>query len=283
MLLGSNGFAVTAPGRRRRWRSVDRRNVKEARFEPRSGAAYRGVRNHGAGRRPADRRAAAVHLHQGQDRQDPARPGRHAGQRRHRYGVRPRVAQHRPVRDQQERAGRRCSSRSASRRRRTPTSSPCRSAATLRRTDKQQDNGLLLALVDTVTLNRKTAIAVSSDTNPGGAVQKPRAVEDDLPPTNIALPHDGLAYRFPFDTEKQTYPVLRPDRAEGVRRQLRRRGRRQRADHLQVHPERRLRRRRQAGRAGQVRRRSTTTTPTARSPRGRRCGACRATRTSRSP
>src|SRR6476660_4883406 len=66
----------------------------------------------------------------------------------------------------------------------------------LRRTDKQGDAGLLLALVDTVTVNRKSAEAVSSESNPGGAVQKPRAVEDTLPPTNIALPHDGLAYRL---------------------------------------------------------------------------------------
>jgi hypothetical protein len=79
---------------------------------------------------------------------------------------------------------------------------------TLRRTDEQQDNGLLLALVDTVTLNRRTAAAVSSESNPGGAVQKPRGIDDDQPPTNIALPHDGLAYRFPFDTEKRTYPVF---------------------------------------------------------------------------
>ena len=82
--------------------------------------------------------------------------------------------------------------------------------STLRRTDKQQDNGLLLALVDTVTLNRATAAAVSSESNPGGAVQKPRGMDDDQPPTNIALPHDGLAYRFPFDTEKRTYPVFDP-------------------------------------------------------------------------
>jgi hypothetical protein len=82
--------------------------------------------------------------------------------------------------------------------------------STLRRTDKQQDSGLLLALVDTVTLNRTTAAAVSSESNPGGAVQKPRAIEDDQPPTNIALPHDGLAYRFPFDTEKKRYPVFDP-------------------------------------------------------------------------
>ncbi|WP_396937439.1 porin PorA family protein, partial [Mycolicibacterium sp.] len=74
----------------------------------------------------------------------------------------------------------------------------------LRRTDRQQDNGLLLAMVDTVTMNRSSALAVSSESNPGGAVQKPRAIEDDKPPTNIALPHEGLTYRFPFDTEKKT-------------------------------------------------------------------------------
>ena len=82
--------------------------------------------------------------------------------------------------------------------------------STLRRTDKQQDNGLLLAMVDTVTLNRRPRLAVSSESNPGGAVQKPRTIEDDQPPTNIALPHEGLAYRFPFDTEKKTYPFFDP-------------------------------------------------------------------------
>ncbi len=80
----------------------------------------------------------------------------------------------------------------------------------VRRTDKQQDNGLLLAMVDTVTLNRSSALAVSDDTHPGGSVQKPRTIEDDKPPTNIALPHEGLAYRFPFDTEKKTYPYFDP-------------------------------------------------------------------------
>ena len=81
---------------------------------------------------------------------------------------------------------------------------------TVRRTDKQQDNGLLLAMVDTVTLNRGTAMAVSDDTHPGGAVQKPRIIEDNKPPTNIALPHEGLSYRFPFNTEKKTYPFFDP-------------------------------------------------------------------------
>ena len=82
--------------------------------------------------------------------------------------------------------------------------------STLRRTDKQQENGLLLAMVDTVTLDRETAMAVSSESNPGGAVQKPRAIENEEPPTNIALPHEGLSYRFPFDTEKKTYPYFDP-------------------------------------------------------------------------
>jgi hypothetical protein len=81
---------------------------------------------------------------------------------------------------------------------------------TVRRTDKQQDNGLLLAIVDTVTLNRSTAMAVSDETHPGGSVQKPRTIEDDQPPTSIALPHEGLAYRFPFHTEKKTYPYFDP-------------------------------------------------------------------------
>ncbi len=79
---------------------------------------------------------------------------------------------------------------------------------TVRRTDQQQDNGLLLAMVDTVTLNRETALAVSDDTHPGGSVQKPRSIEDTKPPTNIALPHEGLSYRFPFNTEKKTYPYF---------------------------------------------------------------------------
>jgi hypothetical protein len=80
----------------------------------------------------------------------------------------------------------------------------------VRRSDKQKDAGLLLALVDTVTLNRKSATAVSDDTHPGGAVQKPRGFNDESPPTNIALPHDGLSYRFPFHTEKRTYPYFDP-------------------------------------------------------------------------
>jgi hypothetical protein len=80
----------------------------------------------------------------------------------------------------------------------------------LRRTDKQKDSGLLLAIVDTVTLNRRTALAVSDDTHPGGSVQKPRTVNDESPPTAMPLRHEGLSYRFPFHTEKKTYPYFDP-------------------------------------------------------------------------
>jgi hypothetical protein len=80
----------------------------------------------------------------------------------------------------------------------------------VRRTDKQKDSGLLLAIVDTVTLNRKTAMAVSDDTHTGGSVQKPRAFNDENPPTAISLRHNGLSYRFPFHTEKKTYPYFDP-------------------------------------------------------------------------
>ena len=80
----------------------------------------------------------------------------------------------------------------------------------VRRTDKHKDNGLLLAIIDTVTLNRKTAMAVSDDTHTGGSVQKPRAYTDENPPTAMPLRHDGLSYRFPFHTEKKTYPYFDP-------------------------------------------------------------------------
>ncbi|HWF26829.1 MAG TPA: DUF3068 domain-containing protein [Mycobacterium sp.] len=80
----------------------------------------------------------------------------------------------------------------------------------VRRTDKQKDSGLVLAIVDTITLNRKTAMAVSDDTHTGGSVQKPRAYSDENPPTAIPLRHDGLSYRFPFHTEKKTYPYFDP-------------------------------------------------------------------------
>ncbi|MGV2582668.1 UNVERIFIED_CONTAM: DUF3068 domain-containing protein, partial [Mycobacterium avium subsp. hominissuis] len=48
------------------------------------------------------------------------------------------------------------------------------------------------------------------DTHTGGAVQKPRTINDENPPTAIPLRHDGLSYRFPFHTEKKTYPYFDP-------------------------------------------------------------------------
>ncbi len=53
-------------------------------------------------------------------------------------------------------------------------------------------------------------MAVSDDTHTGGSVQKPRAFGDENPPTAVPLRHDGLAYRFPFHTEKKTYPYFDP-------------------------------------------------------------------------
>lgn len=82
--------------------------------------------------------------------------------------------------------------------------------SSLRRADRQKDTGLLLAIVDTVTVDRRTAEAISDDSHPGGSVQRPRNFDDDSPPTNIALPHEGLSYRFPFDTQKQSYQYFDP-------------------------------------------------------------------------
>lgn len=82
--------------------------------------------------------------------------------------------------------------------------------SSVRRTDKQKDNGLLLAFIDTVTINRKTAAAVSDDNHAGGSVQKPRGFGDENPPASSPLRHEGLTYRFPFHTAKKTYKVFDP-------------------------------------------------------------------------
>jgi len=69
---------------------------------------------------------------------------------------------------------------------------------------------LLLALVDSVTLNRRTAMAVSDDTHAGGSIQRPRAFNDESPPTTTPLRHTGLSYRFPFHTERKSYQYFDP-------------------------------------------------------------------------
>ena len=91
----------------------------------------------------------------------------------------------------------------------------------VRRTDKQKDSGLLLAIVDTVTLNRKTAMAVSDDTHTGGSVQKPRAFSDENPPTAMPAAARRAVLPVPVPHREEDVPLLRSDRAEGVRRQLR--------------------------------------------------------------
>ncbi|KAA0017390.1 DUF3068 domain-containing protein [Antrihabitans cavernicola] len=70
---------------------------------------------------------------------------------------------------------------------------------TLRRTDKQGDTGLLTAIVDRVTIDRKTGEPTD---DPIGSIQ----LQSDKPGQEVS--HTGLQYRFPFDTEKKTYPFF---------------------------------------------------------------------------
>ena len=87
--------------------------------------------------------------------------------------------------------------------------------STLRRVDKQKDDGLLLAMVDFVTLEPHDRASSSED--PAGGLQSPRPMEEQpgsttapANPTTKPLPHEGLAYRFPFHTEKKTYAYFDP-------------------------------------------------------------------------
>lgn len=75
---------------------------------------------------------------------------------------------------------------------------------TLRNIDAQGDTGLLTAVIDRVTINRKTGMPVDDD--PNGSI----AVNADSNGNSIADPvqHDGLQYRFPIGTEKKTYPYF---------------------------------------------------------------------------
>jgi hypothetical protein len=66
---------------------------------------------------------------------------------------------------------------------------------TLRRNDRQGDTGLLIAMVDRVTVNRKTAQPVA---DPIGSIQAQFDNADEVA-------HTGLQYRFPFHTKATTY------------------------------------------------------------------------------
>ncbi|EUA31177.1 putative membrane domain protein [Mycobacterium xenopi 3993] len=52
--------------------------------------------------------------------------------------------------------------------------------------------------MDTVTLNRKTAMAVSDETHPGGSVQKPRSINDESPPPTSRCRTTGWPTGFRF-------------------------------------------------------------------------------------
>ncbi|WP_067835937.1 DUF3068 domain-containing protein [Nocardia lijiangensis] len=75
---------------------------------------------------------------------------------------------------------------------------------TLRRIDKQGDTGLLTAVVDRVTIDRKTGEPV--DKEPNGSI----AVTANPQGESIADPvhRTGLQYRFPIGTEKKSYPYF---------------------------------------------------------------------------
>ncbi|MGC0365838.1 hypothetical protein ABH922_003822 [Rhodococcus sp. 27YEA15] len=70
---------------------------------------------------------------------------------------------------------------------------------TVRRTDKQGDTGLLTATVDKVTLDRVSSLPTN---DPAGTLQ----ISSDQPATEV--PRDGLQYKFPFNTEKKSYPYF---------------------------------------------------------------------------
>ena len=88
--------------------------------------------------------------------------------------------------------------------------------STLRRTDKQQDNGLLLAMVDTVTLDRR-------DRDGGVQRHQPRWRRAEAAQHRGREPADqhraaarGAVLPVPVRHREEDLPVLRPDRAEAL-------------------------------------------------------------------
>lgn len=65
-----------------------------------------------------------------------------------------------------------------------------------RRTDREGDAGIISGSVDRVTVDRSTALPV-----PGG-VATTQSVSDKPP---VETPREGMQYKFPFDTQKQSY------------------------------------------------------------------------------
>ncbi|MFF0499079.1 DUF3068 domain-containing protein [Nocardia aobensis] len=75
---------------------------------------------------------------------------------------------------------------------------------TLRRKDKTGDTGLLSAIIDRVTINRKTGQPIDDD--PNGSIATTVDSKGNSVPDPVQ--HTGLQYRFPIGTEKTTYPYF---------------------------------------------------------------------------
>lgn len=73
------------------------------------------------------------------------------------------------------------------------------SGQTLRRTDKSGDAAVVNALVDRVTVDRKTSMPTN---DPVGTIQ----TQPGRP--GIPVERQGLQYKWPFDVQKQTYPYF---------------------------------------------------------------------------
>lgn len=79
----------------------------------------------------------------------------------------------------------------------------------VRRANEQQDNGLLLAMVDRVTLDRRTAMPIDSS-GARSDLQTPVPFDGQDLGMWTGIDHTGLNYRFPFNVEKKTYPYFDP-------------------------------------------------------------------------
>lgn len=81
---------------------------------------------------------------------------------------------------------------------------------TVRRAGDQGDSGLLLAIVDRMTLDRRTALPAGGDAD-RSALQEPLPIDSEDPALFSPLEdRSGLNYRFPFSVEKKTYPYFDP-------------------------------------------------------------------------
>ena len=82
--------------------------------------------------------------------------------------------------------------------------------SSVRRTDKQKDSGLLLAIVDTVTLNRKTAMAVSDDTHTGGVGPEAACLQRREPADRDAAAPRRAVLPVPVPHREEDVPYFDP-------------------------------------------------------------------------